>query len=101
MLARPMSLASHLAAPKSPVRAWLDARLEDTAPLVKDANERLRIRDALRADAPRIGPGAAAKFCGDGTGSSGSRDIEGARVVGGSVTRAATVAVHARRRSRG
>ena len=64
MLARPMSLTSHLADPKSPVRAWFDTRLEDTTPLVKDANERLRIRDALRADVPRIGSGADAKFCG-------------------------------------
>jgi hypothetical protein len=46
------------------VRAWFDTRLEDTRPLVKDANEHLRGRDALRADVPRIGPGPDAKFCG-------------------------------------
>jgi len=45
MLALPMSLTSHLGDPASPVRPWFDTRLADTAPLVKDANEHLRVRD--------------------------------------------------------
>lgn len=54
MPSRPMSLTSHLGNPKSPVRAWFDARLENTTPLVKHANEHLRVRDALREVARKL-----------------------------------------------